>query len=180
MKKLSAEDKAYLRTLIMENEKYIKHAVTNTLGPLFEYLADDAVGELYLLACQKVDVIKTCDSPRAWLIVAARYVAKGLIKKQKKDLNSVELTEALNSDDENVFEEAVYRIWLENKIPEKLIDSLTQREREVYIKLHIENKTPKEAAAELGVTVNLVHNVNKNLKDKIKAEIKKKNLKGFY
>ena len=59
IKKLSDENKSYLRAIIMENEKYIKFAVTNTLGPLFRYLADDAVGELYLLACQKVDVIKT-------------------------------------------------------------------------------------------------------------------------
>ncbi len=65
-------------------------------------------------------------------------------------------------------------------MPKKLIAGLTKRERQVYGKIYIEGKKPKDAAAELNISVNSVHNIHKNLRDKIKNEIKRKNFKKFY
>lgn len=171
---LSHEDVDFVKNVIEENEKYINVTVYNTLGGLYGYLAEEAIGDVYLLACKKVDVLKSHSCPRAWLIVAAKHVSQGLIRKHRTDFMNVELSEAENlKSDDDVAEDAVYEIWLENKIPEKLIGTLTKREREVYAKLYIECKTPKETAAELGVKVTLVNNINKNLKDKIKYAVKR-------
>lgn len=173
---LNAEDAEFLIKLFYENEKNIKGIVYNTLGKLYGHLAEDALGELCLLACEKIDIIKAHKSPKAWLIVASKHVAQGLIKKHKKDLLNIPLEKSEETvNDNDLFEEVVYATWLENKVPEKLIASLTKREKEVYYKLYIEKKTPKEAASELGVKLNLINNVHKNLRDKIKDAVKRKN-----
>lgn len=174
IKPLNAEDSAFLAQLIEDNEKAIRASIRNTLGSLYDYIADEAVGELLLLACEKIDIIKTYRSPKAWLLIASKLVAQGMIKKHKKDLLALDydaLAEEASSDD--VFEDAVFAIWIEHKVPEKLIASLTKREREVYYKLYIEKKSPAEAAEELGVKRNLINNVHRNLRDKIKDSIKR-------
>lgn len=173
---LSKDDSELLRRLIEENEKTTRKIIYSTLGKLYSYVAEEAIAELYLLACEKIDIIKTYRSPKAWLFVASKLVAQGMIKKHKKDLLAVDydaLTETSSSDD--VFEEALFAIWIEDKVPEKLIASLTKREREVYYKLYIEKKSLAEAAEELGVKRNLINNVHRNLRDKIKDSVKRKN-----
>ncbi len=173
IKPLSAEDSKLLSQLIEANEKSIRVTIYNTLGSVYSYLADEAVGELLLLACEKIDTIKTHCSPKAWLLVAARHVAQSVMKKHKKDLLVVEYNAIeKQASNDNVFEDALFAIWIENKVPQKLLALLTKREREVYYKLYIEKKTPKQAAEELGVKRNLINNVNKNLKDKIKDALK--------
>lgn len=170
---LSAEDSVLLRLLIEENDKTVKAVIYSTLGEQYSYVAEEAVAELYLLACEKINKIKTYHSPKAWLMIAAKRVAWGVIKKHKKDLR-VAAYDALSeeSSKDDVFEDAVYAIWIEDKVPEKIIALLTKREREVYHKLYIEEKSPAEAAEELGVKINLINNVRKNLKDKIKDAVK--------
>lgn len=176
LKPLSTDDVNFVRSIIEENEKCINVTVYNTLGRLYSYLAEEAVSEVYLLACRKVDVLRRHECPKAWLIVAARHVSQTLIRTHKNDLLNVEIEEAENiKSNDDVPEDAVYRIWLENKIPEKLIGSLTKREKEVYIKLYIEERTPKQAAEELGITANAVNNVHKNIRDKIKYAVSQKN-----
>ena len=113
-------------------------------------------------------------------------VAKNNIKNAKNDPKFKEMKDAFKrfyeenkttsaQEEKDIFEEAVYEIWLESKVPEKLIANLTKREREVYHKIYIENKKPKEAAKELELSINAVNNIHKNLRDKIKDDVKRKN-----
>lgn len=173
---LTKEESYFIEKLIKDNQKHIKNVIINTLGPENRYLAEDTINELYLLMCKKTDILKTHPCPKAWILVASKHTAQGMISKHKKDLFIVpieRLSHERGMDD--VFEDAVYEIWLENKVPEKLIAHLTKREREVYLKIYIENKRPKEVAEELDISVNCVNNIHKNLRDKIKDDIKRKN-----
>ncbi len=172
---LTKDDALYIEQLIRQNDKYIKNVIYNTLGPENRYLAEDAISEFYLLICEKIEALRSHPSPKGWLLVAAKHTAQGMISMHKKDAMSVSLEEALHEPDKtDVFEDTVYEIWLENKVPEKLIAGLTKRERQVYVKIYIEDKKPKDVAAELNISVNAVHNIHKNLRDKIKNEIKRK------
>lgn len=173
---LKPEDSEFLSRLLKENEKVINNVINNTLGKLYRYLAEETISELCLLACEKIDSVKAHTEPRLWLIIAAKNLARGMMRKHSKDLLNVslDLLEEEPASTDNVFEDAVYAIWLEGKVPEKLIASLTKREREVYHKLYIEEKTLDETAEELGVTKNLVNAVHKNIRDKIKYAVKRK------
>lgn len=173
---LTKEDALFIEQLIEQNGKYINNIIFNTLGPNNQYLAKDAVSEFYLLMCEKIDTLRTHPSPKGWILVAAKHTAQGMIAKYKKDSLSVSLDEvSYELGETDVFEDAIYEMWLENKIPEKLIANLTKREREVYCKIYIDNKKPKVVAQELNISVNAVHNIHKNLRDKIKDDIKRKN-----
>ncbi len=172
---LSEEEVLFIEKLIIENRKIIKNIIYNILGERYKHHAEDAVCDVYLLMCQKIDVLKNHNAPRAWIFVAARYVARGVVRNNKKHDNTIpiDMIEDFPSDI-NVEEEATYRIWLSDKVPEKLIKSLTKREQQVYQKLYIEGKTPKQAAVELNLTANAVYNFNKNIRDKIKYAVKRK------
>ena len=173
---LTKDDSLFIEQLIEQNGKYINNIIYNTLGPNNKYLAKDAISELYLLMCEKIDTLRTHPSPKGWILVAARRTAQGMIAKYIKDTLSVSLDDVLYELSEtDVFEDAIYEIWLENKVPEKLIAHLTKREREIYCKIYIENKKPKIVAKELKISINAVHNIHKNLRDKIKDDIKRKN-----
>lgn len=146
----------------------------STLGNYYSYLLEDCIAELYLLICEKIAIIEKHPNPKAWIIVAAKTTALKLIKKHKKDSLSQSLDLDVASDlidETDVFEEALYDIWLEEKVPEKIISSLTKRERVIYQKLYIEKKKPKIVAKELGISVSTVWNFNKLIKEKIKNKI---------
>ncbi len=173
---LTQEDACFIEKLIKENLSSIKNTIYNTLGQQYKYLAEDTVNELYLLMCRKIEILKNHDCPKAWLIVASKRVSQGMINKQKREMPTVSpenISRHIGKSD--IFEDAVYDIWLENKVPEKLISRLTKREREIYHKIYIENKEPNDIAKELNISASSVRNIHKNLRDKIKDDIKRKN-----
>lgn len=168
------EGKSLIEKLILENKTLIRRTVQNTLGSEYAYLAEEAVSELYLLACEKQSVIEAHPCPRAWLVVAARHVSQGLVKKHSADTLTVPIDErkACTAKD-GVYNEVLYKIWLENKLPEKLLATLTDKERAVYYTYYIEKKKPKQIAAELGIPTSSVYGIRNRLKEKIEEKIKK-------
>lgn len=172
---LTTEDSFFIERLLDDNKQYIKNVIYSELGGTYRYLAEDAIHDMYLLMCQKIDVLKAHECPKAWILVASRRVAQGIMRKNRKDLENIPLDNVIcETDGADIVEQVVYDIWLENELPGKLIESFTKREREVYHKLYIEEKTFKQTAEELSLTTNAVYNFNKNLKDKIKNAIKRK------
>ena len=173
---LTKSDAQFIADLIERYESNIKNVIYGMLGSNKRYLAEDAISEVYLLMCKKIEVLKAHTCPKAWILVASKHVAQGILTKDRKEISAVPLETVENYiGGADVFEDAVYEIWLENKVSEKLIAKLTKREREVYHKLYIEGKKPKEAASELNISTNAVNNIHKNLRDKIKYDIKTKN-----
>ncbi len=174
--RLTKQDAKFIEDLIIQCESHIKNVVYGMLSADKRYLAEDIISELHLLMCKKVDTLKTHPSPKAWALVAARHVTQGAVAKNRKNANNVPLEEVESYiGTADVFEDAVYEMWLENKVPEKLIAKLSKREREIYQKIYIEEKQPQEVAVELDLSVNAVHNIHKNLRDKIKYDIEQKN-----
>jgi len=172
---LTKSEAQFVADLIERYESNIKNVIYSMLGKDNRYLAEDALSEVYLLMCKKIKPLKDHPCPKAWILVATKYVVQGILTKNRKDIAIVPLEDVENYiGGTDIFEEAVYEIWLENKVPEKLLAKLTKREREVYHKLYIEGKKPNEAASELNISKNAVNNIHKNLRDKIKYDIKTK------
>jgi len=173
MLQLTQEDADYVESLLIANEKLITVTMYNMLGENYNYLLEEAVSDLFVLTCEKVEILKKHQSPQAWLVVSAKYIALNLIKKHKKEQGFIPLDNGYDKvDGTSVFEDAVYNIWLENKVPQKLIQTLAPREREIYELLYIQNKKPKDIAKELGISVSAVNNAHKCIRDKIKKAIK--------
>lgn len=172
---LSNSDRLFVSNLIENNAEYIKRIIHNTLGNVYKYLFDDAISEMHLLMCRKIEELKVHPSPKAWILVSAKRVAQGMIAKDRRH-TSVPLDKAAEvADERNLEDTAIFEIWMDEKIPEKLIRRLSKRERQVYEKIYEEGKTPKETASDLNISLNAVHNIHKNLRDKIKDDVKRKN-----
>ena len=172
---LTEEEALFAQKILEDNSQQIKAAVYSTLGTENRYLAEDAINEVFLLICEKIDTLMAYTCPKAWIIAAARNTAQNIKRKHKYDSMRIPIEEInVGIYDEDVFENAIFNIWMENKVPEKLIAKLTPREREIYQKIYIEDKSPKEIAEELDVSYNTVRNIHKNLRDKINDFIKRK------
>jgi len=174
VKPLSREDAKYIESLLSENQKAINTTIYNTLGKDYYSLAEDALGELCLLACEKIETLKTHVCPKAWLIIAAKLVSFDLIREKNREYKRVPLKDVLTTPEEpEVFEEVLYSIWTENHVPQKLLSLLTKQEAVVYSMIYKEGKTVKEIANELNIVENTVRNIHKHLRDKITDAIKR-------
>ncbi len=172
-RKLTTAESKFLEQLIRDNEKLINAIMFKRLGAYYNALAEDAIGQLYLLACEKIDVLLTHECPKGWLIVSATFISKSIIRRYLRDKRNVPYDDILNtSSGQEIFEESVFHIWIKEGAVEKLLSSLTKRERQVYTKLYIEGKSPAVAAEELDVTLNLIYTTKRNLKRKIIKIIK--------
>ncbi len=173
---LSEEEARFLRDLVAENQNAIKWSVLKSLDKSHEYLYEDTISDLYVLMCEKIDDLKVHPHPEKWIFVAARLTAMRSLQKSKNHSAVLPLDEVPEPrDKQDLFEDVVYEIWLENNVPEKLLSQLTKREREIYYKIYIEKKKPKDIAQELNVSVNNIRNIHKNIRDKINFSVKEKN-----
>lgn len=169
---LTETQKTFLETLISENKHYISNTVLNTLGSAFSFLYEDCISELYLLACLKISIAESHPNPDAWIIVCARLTAYTVMQQHRRNAVTAPLEEAL-PDGANVFDEALYNIWLENNAPLKLINTLAARERQVYNLIYIKGTKPEDVAKLLGISHSTVRNIRKQLKDKITDKVYK-------
>lgn len=137
-------------------------------------MAEDALSELCLVACENVQTLKNHVCPKAWLIITAKFVSITLTREYQKKCKHLPINELMvGSKELDVFEEVLFSTWTENDAPQKLISLLTKREAQVYKMLYQEGKSVKEIAQELNVVENTVRNIHKHLRDKIPDAIKR-------
>lgn len=171
---LTDSQRAFVENLIGENQRAIYYIIKAALGDVYGYLTDDSVGRLYLLTCEKIKTVESHPCPKAWILVAAKVTALYMIKNNRKDLDSVPLERASVAGLDTTYEEALFEIWLQNDVPQKLLNTLTKRETQIYHKLYVENKDTETTAAELGLTVSTVRSFKQLIKDKLTHHINKK------
>lgn len=170
---LSVDDAKYIEELITRNEYIIRAAVRAVLRDKYTQIGEDCIGEIYLLACEKIAVLKEHAKPDGWILVASRKVALSSAKKHNALLNKIadEDIDSIPSEDD-VFEDALYSIWLDNGEIDRLLEVLTPREREIYDLLYIKNLSPKRSAEVLGISESTIRNTGSNIKTKIKNAMK--------
>ena len=168
VKPLSPMDAKYIEDLFKEHGKEIRVTIVNVLGHENASLIEDAVGDLCLLMCEKIEKLKSHTSPVAWLTIASRFIALNLRRNQNKYNDLIPLDGVrIKSNGAEIFDEVQYAIWLEEDVPQKLMKMLTKRETDIYQKIYVEEKRVKDVAKELGITENTVRNLHKRLRDKI-------------
>ena len=142
---LTTEESGYIEELIIRNEFIIRAEVRSVLQEKFEQIGEDCISELYLLACEKIEVLKQHENPDGWIIVASRNIAHNMARKHNTLLNRTRDEEITNiSLEDDVFEDAVYSIWMTNGAIEKLLDTLTPHERKVYELIYIKHLKSKK------------------------------------
>lgn len=169
---LTSEEAAQLERIIMARIHIIRYTIMKIFGVKYQYLADDCISEVVLLACKKGRILLDHSNPGGWLVNASKNIAYNMMRKHQKEMRNVPI-DALESvsSPEDIFEEMLYQEWLKKGVPEILLSRLTKREQEIYDLLFVQKKTPQEIADELHISVNTVRNIKKSIVDKIKKDI---------
>lgn len=172
---LTSEEAEYINELLERNEYIIRAQIRTVLKEKFNQIGEDCISELYLLACEKVSVLKTHKNPDAWLVIASKNVANNMARKHTALLQNITDEEITNVKIEtDVFEDALYNIWIQEGSIERLLSLLTPREREIYDLLYKERQTAKQVSEKLGVSDSTVRNIALAIKKKIKNAIETK------
>ncbi|MBQ4316973.1 MAG: sigma-70 family RNA polymerase sigma factor [Clostridia bacterium] len=173
--RLSPEEAIFVQKLLSRNNKLIRIAVRSVLGGFYKDLGEDCLGEISLLVIQKTKMLTTHENPDGWVIVASKKIAANLIRKEYTRLKNTknEMPPDVPTDSDAVYQEALYNIWLANNGIEKLLCTLTPRERDVYDLLYINRLTAKQTSEALNISYSTVRTIESAIKSKLKEEIKK-------
>ncbi len=170
--RLTTDEAEYIRDLIIRNEYIIRAEVRLVLRDKFEQIGEDCIGEIYLLACQKITVLKKHEKPDAWITLAAKRVAQNMVRKHNTLLKRSTDEEIIDvGTEDNVYEDALYNIWMEDGSIDKLLNTLTPHEREIYNLIYKERLPSKEAAKIMGVSDSTIRNTVAMIKRKIKNAV---------
>ena len=172
---LTLEECDYIEKLIINNESILRSVIRSALGERFDQLGEECMSDLYLLLCEKIDKLKNHENPDGWVVVAAKNIAQNAMRKHNTCLNHTTAEEIIDIPvADNVFEDALYNIWLDEGVIDKLLDKLTPHEREVYNYLYRKRLPSKKVAELMGVSHSTIRNINANIKRKIKREMNEK------
>lgn len=169
---LTNEEAERLESIIMDRIHIIRHTIVKIFGVTYHDLVEDCISEVLLLACEKSDIVLNHSNPGGWLVNASKNTAYNMLRKHRKENRNLPIDDLGSvSSTEDVFEEMVYREWMEKQVPALLLSHLTKREREIYELLFVQKKTPQTVADELHISVNTVRNIKKSIVDKIKNDV---------
>lgn len=172
---LSSEESEFLGQLLAKERSTVLYVIKNVLGNLYTELRDECLSEVYWLAMRKVDDMMHFQNPDKWIVVSAKYVALHVKYTRCKYLDHISTEDIEDIEfSEDVFETALYNIWLEQDVYNLLKKELTKRERQVFELIFEQNKSCKEVAAQLGISESTVWNIRKSIKDKYRYAIKNK------
>lgn len=173
---LTSEECNYIEKLIIKNQSIVRAVIRTTLGERFELLCDDCISELYLLMCERINKLKNHENPDGWIVVAAKNIAINAMRKHNTQLKHTITEEIIDIPvEDNVFESALYNIWLKDGVIEKLLDKLTPHEREIYNYLYQKRLPPKKVAEIMGLSHSTIRNINAKIKKKIQNGLNENN-----
>lgn len=172
---LSAQEKEFLEKLLEKEYVLIVRVTEKMLGESYLSLKDEALSELHLLMIRKIKELMRHESPEKWVVTAAKYIAlhvKTELAKYQSNFSDTDIDDVLYAED--VFEMALYNIWLENDVYSLLKNELTPREAQVFGLMFEQRLSCKEIMQKLGVSESTVWNIRKSIKDKYSYTIKNK------
>ncbi len=172
---LTYEEAEYIKDLIIRNEHIIRTVVKSILREKFDQIGDDCISEIYFLACKKIAVLKNHEKPDAWITVASKKVAQNTARKHNtvlKHSTDDDITNIGTEDD--IFEDVLYNIWMEDGSVDKLLNTLTPHEREIYNLIYKKRLPSKEVAILMGTSDSTIRNTVAKIKQKIKNAIETK------
>ncbi len=174
---LTSEECDYIEKLIIKNESILRSVIRLALGEKFDQIGEECMSDVYLLLCEKIDILKKHENPEGWMVVAAKNIAQNAIRKHNTQLRHTTAEEITDIPaEDNVFENTLYNIWLEEGAIDKLLKELTPREREVYNYLYRKRLTSKQVAKIMNVSYSTIRNISANIKRKIQNAINENKL----
>lgn len=123
-------------------------------------LVYDCLNDVFVIALEKKDDEKFNYNPPGWLTVTTQHVIDNYNRKQLNRLRfhetnfDFDLTQIPASED--WFEEIAYRVAIENKVWEKIMNELHPDDRVLLIMRYYQEMSLEDMASEIGISKNLL------------------------
>lgn len=172
---LSASEREFLDNLLRKTQPTLIRILKYKLGDMYDDLKDECLSEVYMTAVCNANKLMASEEPEKWLFACTKIIALNRMSSRLKYLSRVTDTDMPNiSTGDDVFELALYNIWLEQDVYRRLKEELTPREREVFTLMFEEKLSCKEISQRLSVSESTLWNIRKSIKDKYRYAIKNK------
>ncbi len=156
-------EREYIRALYLEHYPALRSYVCSLR--FTEDAAEDWLQETFLIAMRRVEALRACRSPRAYLIQILRNVIGYHLRSMKY---ASELAAKLRENPEE------YR---DEPDPETLYRGLvSDRDLQLLLRFYLEGRSQKELAAELGIDLNTCKKRIQRAKDRLRAAMKRDGL----
>ena len=161
--RLEDREREYIRALYLDHYQALRSYVCNLR--FTEDAAEDWLQETFLIAMRRVEALRACRSPRAYLIQILRNVIGYHLRSMKY---ASELAAKLWENPEE------YR---DEPDPETLYRGLlSDRDLQLLLRFYLEGRSQKELAWELGIEVGALHMRLQRAKAHLKAAMRRDGL----
>ena len=140
--------------------------------------AEEVVQEVFLYIWEKKDGLKSEYSFNSYIFTIAYNIIKKHFNKKAKENAFKDEIIYLSLEERNNLDQIIDYKYLLNRV-EKVIDSLPERRREIFIKRKYEGLSIKQIATELGISPNTVENQLSLAQKLINKELQKERLAGI-
>lgn len=164
----------FICSLYEEYSEYLATIIKNRLysGCPSDYIYD-CVNDTFEIAMRKCSDPKFQDHPKAWLVHTARHVAdnfnrKSCYRNQFVDYSN-DIESVLNRSD--MIEDFIYHECIQTKFLDKLCDTLSPNEKQLYYLRFEKDLSNKQISEKLNISVNAVNTRLNRLRTKIRQII---------
>lgn len=166
--RLGKAEQEFIHALYLEHSRKLRRCAVK-LGFRGE-TADDILQDTYLAAMRRVDALRACQNPRAYLFQILRNIIGDRIRSAK---NAERLLEELQMPHDTESEE-----YLDDLPPEILYRGLIgEDELQLLLNVYLEGRPVKELANELGIDPGACYMRLKRAKEHLRAAIEKDGLR---
>ena len=141
---LNSADQAFIQELYYSNSKLLS-ICAQRMGFRAE-VAEDYVQEVFLIAMKRIDVIKSCKNPQAYLIKVLRNVVGYNLRCAQY---ATRMIKKLQDQRSNVQVNGVYQEELD--LETLYHGSINEEELRLLVRFYLEGWTSKEIAADMGI-----------------------------
>lgn len=134
---LSEEDREYLLTLYKQYERLIKNTIIHCLTYKGSYDVEDALMDVFYIACYKIEKLKDSPNPAGWLVNTAKNVAANQSRKyfvidkhNYTDENGLKYVSC--SFEETLLDDITFETWMNNKAVDSIKSLLSETELILY------------------------------------------------
>ena len=167
--RLGKAEREYIHALYLEHSPVLRRCAARLGFP--EDTADDLLQETFLTAIRRVDALRECQNPRAYLFRILRNVIGYRLRSAKY---AGEILERLRKERTAEADPAGYRDELS---PELLYRGLIgEEELRLLLQVYLEGKPVKEAARELGIDPGACYMRLKRARERLRAAMEKDGL----
>lgn len=172
IKYIKRKNEKGLELLLQKYGGLIRSIVRKHLTNLF-YYEDECLDDILISIWENINSFELTGSFKNWIAVISKFKAIDYKRKYLKLNNFDDIDEVIISDKRNFVDEIIYNEFKEEV--QSLLNNLNVKDKEIFIKYYMEDKSTEHIAKELGIPKTQIYNKLSRGRKKLFTIIKNNN-----